>query len=89
MGFYMHGSVYCINICKRFLALAFSSPKMGEYRQKIENVFFCWKNKILVTHSLAFRKRKGNLLEKLFFLLKKKITKVKWEIPKEENLVSI
>ena len=50
-------------------------------------MLFCYKNHVFVTHSLPFfleQKQKRNLLEKLFFFIKKKLTRVIWEIPREE-----
>ena len=38
---------------------------------------------------LLIKTRKGYPLEKSFYFIEKKLTKVKWETPKEENAVFV
>ena len=67
-----------------------SSTDYLEYRQKIKNVFR-HENKAFVTHSLGFssNKRKGKSLREFVPFYLNKLKKVKWETPKEQNVVPI
>ena len=52
-----------------------------EYRQKTENIFLLRDPSLCYPFTRFFskQKRKGNSLEKLFFFIEKKLTKVKRE----------
>ena len=62
----------------------FESTEYLDYWQAKENVV-CYKNKVFVTQSSAFRLKKDrNTVEKpFFFSLKKKVTTLKWELLKK------